>query len=102
MIKRMMGLVVALLLVATPGFAFLYDVELLDTEKISKLSDEELIVKYRQAAIERKATETFHGRAGFSIKEYDSFKKLLEYVVNLRLEISKRGIEFQPVDEWIR
>jgi hypothetical protein len=91
-----------MLMISTAGFAFLYEIEILDKEKISKLTDEELIAKYTEAAIERKATETFHGRAGFSLKEYDQFKGLLEYVVSLRFEISKRGIEFQPVEEWIR
>jgi hypothetical protein len=72
---------------------FLYQVPVLDQAGISKLTDEQLINAYIDAMVELEATTIFQGRAGFNPKEFDKYKRLLRYSVDLNLEIQKRKLE---------
>lgn len=81
-------------LVATASsFAFLYEIPILDKAAVSRLSDEALVDAYIDALVELDAATIFHRAAGFNPKEYDKYKKLLRYSVDLDIEITKRGIE---------
>ena len=66
------------------------------------MKNEELISVYTDAVIEREASQTFHGKAGFTPKEYDSFKKLLGFIINLRQEMVNRELEPPPITEWLK
>ena len=82
--------------------AFLYDIQMLSVEDIDKLSDDKLNGAYVEAKIELAASRTFHGKSGFTPKEYQKHKELLEYIVRLRREMLERQLEAPPVDEWLR
>ena len=86
----------------SPVFAFLYEVKILTKVEIQKLTDQQIMDNYTEALIEREASETFHGKAGFTPKEYNSFKELLGYIVRLRQEMLNRGVEPPPVDQWLK
>jgi len=83
---------------ATMSFAFLYEVEVLDSKAISKLSNEELADRYIDVLIELDASSTFHKVAGISPKEYQKYKKLLRYKVDLLSEIKKREMEIPSLN----
>jgi len=100
--KRVMICLCLFALVSSPAFAFLYEVKILSDKEIKDLAKEEIIAVYTEALIERKASETFHSRAGFAPKEYRKFKELLGLIVNLRLEMQKRDMDVPPIDEWLR
>ena len=102
--KTLMSLMsLALVLVmATQSLAFLYEIEILTKDQISKLSDAQLEDDYTEAAIEIEASKTFHGKAGFTPKEYKQHKDLLRYVVYLKMEINKRELTPPPVEEWVK
>ena len=85
-----------------PANAFLYEVGILTTEEIEDLKDDKLLEVYTEAMIERKASETFHGRAGFAPKEYAAYKQLLGLISRIRQEMSTRELDVPPIDEWIR
>ena len=84
------------------SWAFLYEVPILSKEEVKKLSDADLISAYIQVKIEIDASRTFHGKAGFTPKEYEKHKGLLGYVIALRLEMQLRELQPPPIDEWIR
>lgn len=86
----------------TTAFAFLYDLEILPKEKIAKLSDENLIDYYTEAIIELEASRTFHGRAGFTPKEYKQHKDLLRYIIELRKAMEERQINPPNVSEYLQ
>lgn len=100
--KKICILSLVFLLVTSPVFAFLNEVEILPADKITKLTDDELLNKYIEVKIEAEASREFHGQAGFTPKEYERFKAMLRYIVNIRQEMSKRKMEAPPVDEWLR
>ena len=102
MMKRIICSLIVCLLLATSAHAFLYEVKILTDDEIHQMLKEELMQVYIDAMIERRASETFHGRAGFSPKEYESFKELLSLIVRLRQEMSHRGMDVPPVEEWLR
>lgn len=91
-----------LLFVSSHAFAFLYEVKPMSREEIKKLTNDQLLEKFKSAVIERKASETFHGKAGFTPKEYDSYKALLGLIINLREEMGSREMEPPPIEEWLR
>ena len=97
------GLVSIILLAAqTAGASFLYEVKILTKQELKKLSNDDLIELYTSTLIEREASETFHGKAGFTPKEYAQFKELLGLIVRIRQEMLSRKMETPPVDEWLR
>ena len=80
------------------GFAFtLYEMEILEKEAISKLSDEALVETYINVLVELEAGTTFSKAAGFNEKEYRRYKKLLRYRVDLMRELQKRQLEIPKI-----
>lgn len=100
--KKIIVLAFVLALLCSPAQAFLYDLAVPAKEEITAMPDEKLVDFYIDILIERKAAEAFHGKAGFSPKEYGKFKELLGLIVDLRKEMVKRKLEAPPVDEWLR
>ena len=88
--------------VTTLSFAFLYDIPILSKEEIKALSDAELINQYIDVKVELDASRTFHGQAGFTPKEYNRHKEMLNLVIKLRLEMQLRDLDVPPIDEWLR
>ncbi|MCA9406736.1 MAG: hypothetical protein KC684_09370, partial [Candidatus Omnitrophica bacterium] len=95
-------LTIVLTLFCAPAFAFLYEVVIPTDEEIAAMADDKILDYYISVLIERKAAETFHGKAGFTPKEYNKFKELLGLIVVLRQEMLKREIDVPPVEEWLR
>ena len=97
---RVMLLAVVLLVFASQSsYAFVvYDVDILETEKIEKLSDKVLLDTYIDVLIELEASTTFSKRAGFNQKEYVKYKGILRYRVELMQEIKKRGLELPSIE----
>ena len=100
--KKIILLFVMMFTLSTFAFAFLYEVTILTKEEIKKLKNEELISIYTDAVIEREASETFHGKAGFTPKEYQSFKDLLGLIIHLRQEMLSRELEPPPITDWLK
>ena len=100
--KKIVFIILFLLMFAGTSFAFLYEVKILNKEEIAQLKNEQLVDVYTDVLIERQASETFHGRAGFTPKEYQSYKDLLGFVVRLRQEMSNRKMEPPPVSDWLK
>ena len=86
----------------TQAFAFLYEVKILTKAELQKLTNDQLMESFKGAVIERKASESFHGKAGFTPKEYDSFKTLLGFIIDLREEMVRRELEPPPIEDWLR
>ena len=91
-----------LLTFATRATAFLYEVNILSRDQIQKLTNEQLLDNFKAAVIERKADETFHGKAGFTPKEYANYKALLGFIIDIREEMAKRELEPPPIEDWLR
>ena len=100
--KKIMLLLIAAVFVASTAFAFLNDVEILTKEAVKGLSNEKLVEVYINAKIEAEANKIFHGKAGFTPKEYAQFKDLLAFIIKLRQEMSERNLDAPPIDEWLR
>jgi len=101
--KKILISVLILALLASPAVAFLYEMKILTREEIKKLTDDELTEIYIEARIEEKASSEFHGAAGFSSsKDYNSRKKLLRFVFELRREMAIREkIVAEAIDEHL-
>ncbi len=100
--RKILLSVLILLAFTTHAFAFLYEVKVLSKEEIQKLNNEQLLDNFKAAVIERKASETFHGKAGFTPKEYESYKALLGFIIDIREEMVKREMEPPPIEDWLR
>jgi hypothetical protein len=100
--KKYMILSLMLLFVCSNSFAFLYEVKVLTREEIKKISNDQILDFFKNAVIERKASETFHGKAGFTPKEYESYKALLGFIIDLREEMKTRELEPSPIEDWLR
>lgn len=94
------GLLVVLLV--GPASAFLYEVKQYTYEELKELSNEEIIEVYTESIIERTASESFHGKAGFTPREYKKFKELLNLIVKCRHEMLRRELDVPPINEWLR
>ena len=90
------------LLLSSRVLAFSYETDLLSKEAVKKLTNEELLDKFIDAKIEVEASKTFHGKAGFSVKEYAQYKELLGFIIRLRQEMLTRELDVPPIDEWLR
>lgn len=95
-----------LLLVAIAGFSFeriasayMSDIAILERKDISKLSDDQLISTFIDVIVEMEASKTFHTTSGFTPKEYDAYKNLLRYRIELLMDIHKRGLEPPSLDK---
>ncbi len=82
-------------------FSLSADVQILSRIEIEKLTNEQLLTTYVDAKIEAEAQRTFY-RTGFTHKEYNTYRNLLAFVVQLRQEMEKRKIDAPPVDEWLK
>ena|SRR3989338_1580227 len=91
-------LLTAIFIPVTQSFAFLYEVQVLDREKIGKLSDAVLLDTYIDTVVEIQASQDFHRTAGFTPKEYKQYKELLRYRINLIQEIKKRKLDLPLTD----
>ena len=100
--KKIFLLWFILLTFATQATAFLYEVKILSKSDIQKLTNEALLDNFKAAVIERKADETFHGKAGFTPKEYENYKALLGFIIDIREEMVKRELEPPPIVDWLR
>ena len=88
-----------LCLLAASAFAFLYDVEILNKDKIAQLSDERLMDTYIDVLVEVEALKAFYAKGGFTPKEFQSFKDILRYRVLLILEMQKRKMDIPHIPE---
>jgi hypothetical protein len=100
--KKSMILLLCLILMASPAFALLDDLVDMTPEEIHRMTDLELGDKYADLMVERKASETFYGRAGFRPKDYENFKMLLKLILKFRAEMAARNIVPPPIEEWFR
>ena len=100
--KKIIAAALITFLLTVPAFAFLYEVKIYTKQELKKLSNSELVGVYRDAMIERRASETFQGKSGFTPKEYGSYKQLLGLVIDLREEMKLREMDVPPFDEWLR
>ncbi|MCD4780460.1 MAG: hypothetical protein K8S27_07940 [Candidatus Omnitrophica bacterium] len=100
--KTLSLVLIGLFVLCAPVFGFLYEVQILSLEEVKKIDDDKLMAIYTEAMIERRATETFHGKAGFSPKEYKGFKALLGFIIRLRQEMQERNLDVPPIEEWLR
>ena len=101
-LKRIFLSLVFILLMTSLASAFLYEVKILSKEELKKLTGDQLVDLYTSALIEREASETFHGKAGFTPKEYEAFKELLGLIVRIRQEMLSRELEPPPIDQWLK
>ncbi len=65
----------------------------LSAEEVKSLSNEDLVKRYIDVSVELKASTTFSLAAGFTLKSYREYKRLLRYRVDLLLEMHRRGLE---------
>lgn len=102
--KRIIIGVLAVVLCAQASWAFLYNIKFLTKEEIQQMNDADLEERYIEARIEEKASQEFHIGAGFSSsKDYESRKKLLRYIFELRREIGRREkIEAEKLDGYLK
>jgi hypothetical protein len=95
-------LTLVLIVWTSSAHAFLYDFKVKSMDEIKKLTNEEIIDAYTNAVIERRTSEAFYSKAGFAPKEYESFKTLLHYLVDLHQEMAARELTPPPIEDWIR
>ena len=78
----------------SPAFAAIESkVTILEKADVSKLSDEKLIDAYMDDLVELEAIKTFHTTSGFTPKQYDEYRNLLKYRLQLLMEIHSRNLE---------
>ena len=100
--KKIILFLAFLTIFTVQSFAFLYEVKILDKAEIQKLTNDQLVDLFQSAVIERKASETFHGKSGFTPKEYESYKQLLGLVIRIRQEMVTRDLTPPPLEEWLK
>lgn len=100
--KKILSAFLIFSFLCTTAFAFLYEVKIYSKEELKKLNNDALVELYTSALIEREASETFHGKAGFTPKEYESYKDLLGLIVRIRQEMVARDLQPPPIDEWLK
>ena len=100
--KKLMMALVLIAFCAGSAFAFLYEVKILSKDDVKKLTNDEIVTIYTDAVIEREASKTFHGKAGFTPKEYESYKELLGFIVRLREEMASRELDPPPITDWLK
>ncbi|MFA5087700.1 MAG: hypothetical protein WC552_01545 [Candidatus Omnitrophota bacterium] len=93
MFKKIFFVSLFFFLVAHPGLAFLYNIEVLKKDAIVKLSDEGLLDRYIDVLVEVEASTTFHQTSGFKPSDYEKYKQILRYRLLLLQEIEKRNLD---------
>ncbi|MBF0484493.1 MAG: hypothetical protein HQL25_07295 [Candidatus Omnitrophica bacterium] len=100
--KKIVLMFLAFVFVCTTAFAFIYEGKIMTKEEIKQLTDDALIQTFTEIMIEKRATQEFHRNTGFTPKEYENFKLLLGFIINLRREFVSRNIEVPPIEDWIK
>ena len=70
-----------------------------ETGPVSQGSVAELKEAVEDTAIEIHAREVFHGKAGFTPKEYDSYKAFLKQLIKLKEEMQRRELKLPPIED---
>ena len=92
--KRFMSAFLLIMLMTSCAWAdFLSKVVPLQKNEITKLNDEKLTDAYTDVLVELQAIKTFHTTSGFSTKQYDEYRDLLKYRLQLLMEIHSRNLE---------
>ncbi len=73
--------------------AFTSKVQPVQKAEIAKFKDEKLVDAYADVLVELQAIKTFHTTSGFSTKQYDEYRDLLKYRLQLLMEIHSRNLE---------
>jgi hypothetical protein len=102
--RKIFVFILLFMFLAMPSYAFLYEITILSSEEIAKLSNDDLKEVYIEARIEKKASGEFHAGAGFSSKKpYEKRKDLLRYIFDLKQEMGKREeVETEKIDEYLK
>ena len=78
----------------SPVFAdFKSNVAILEKADIGKLTDQKLIDGYEDVLVEIEVIKTFHTTSGFTPKQYDEYRALLKYRLQILMEIHNRNLE---------
>ena len=92
--KKYIFVLCAIMFLLRPAFAdFSSNVTIMEKSEIVKLSDDKLTDTYTDVLVELEAVRTFHSTSGFSPKQYDEFRALLKYRLQLLMEIHSRNLE---------
>ena len=92
--RRILSLCLGFVLLAqTLGFSFVYQLVIPEKSTIAKLSNEQLINSYLDVLVELEAAKTFHQTSGFRPADYEKYKALIRYRLDLLMEIQKRKLE---------
>ncbi len=92
--KRIIPVLCLALILVSPVFAaFENNVTILHKPEILKLDDAKLMDAYEDVLVELEAIKTFHATSGFSVKQYDEYRSLLKYRLDLLMEIHGRNLE---------
>lgn len=91
-------LILVLTLTANLARAFDYGIRILEKKEIAQLTDEALKEAYIDALIEVEAAKVFHIKAGFTPRDYQQFKDLIRYRVNLLFELQDRKMEIPKIE----
>ena len=86
-------IMVFVLSITAQAWAFVFEVPILEKDKIASLSDDALTDNYIDVLVETEAVKAFYSKGGFTPKEYDKYKDLLRYKIFLTLEMQKRKME---------
>ncbi len=87
------GALAVSLAVVPPGWAFLYQIPILDKSAIIQLTDEVLLNTYIDVLVEMEASQMFHQTSGFTPQQYQKHKDLLKYKIFLFEEIQRRKLD---------
>lgn len=79
---------------------FTSKVTILEKAEISKISDDKLVDAYQDVLVELQAIKTFHTTSGFTPKQYDEYRNLLKYRLQLLTEIHIRNLEIPQQMEF--
>ena len=92
--KKFIFVPVLFFVLINPVFAdFKSNVTVLEKADIGKITDERLIDAYEDVLVEIEANKTFHTTSGFTPKQYDEYRALLKYRLQLLMEIHNRNVE---------
>lgn len=90
------AVLIAALLIPAANAARTADLTILDSSEVTKLSNDELVSHYIDALAEIEAIRVYHFATGFSRDEYDEYRSLLKYRLNLLMAIHTRNIDLPP------
>lgn len=99
---RKLSIILLVAIISFSSFGFVYDMKMLTKEEIKKLKDEELPEVFTDVIIEKISAEAFHSKAGFAPKEFEDYRDLLRFIVELRKEFEFRKIDVPPVESWLK